>query len=250
MRRKVIVGFVAACLLPALTATDAEAIIGRGWLERLSGPGPFAGLVVEARLLCVTLPRTSGRSDEDKPETHNRDKSRWPGLAKRIGNSNVWWTPVDCHFLPKDEPRLHLGFSYGRFGSEANLLDYGERQLTGDDTKVGLTTTLFTADFQVNRAVDVGAGIGWGRFRPAELDDLFSPFSRFAFQPLRVTMRPLAILGKDPRLDILVLRADATKFNGAFIAEDFGATPGSFNEPGEILWSWQIKIDLTPFAFR
>lgn len=246
MRRKAMIGFVAACLLSAFTPTDAEAIIGRGWLERLSGPGPFAGLVVEARLVCVTLPDRSAEAEAHKTPTDERS----PWLGKRIGSSNVWVTPVDCHFLQRDEPRLHLGFSYGRFGSQENLLDYGERQLTGDDIKVGLTTVLFTGDFQLNRAVDVGAAIGWGRFRPAEFDDLFSPFSRFAFQPLRVTMRPLAIFGEDPRLDVLVLRADATRFNGTFIAEDFGARPGSFNEPGEMLWSWQIKIDLTPFAFR
>lgn len=237
MKRDV-VGVVAGVCLLLLAPAPAHALWGGGWLEKLSGPGPFRGQVFDARLLCVA---TEGASTRDRG-----DEAIGSRITYALGD-RAWLTPAGCHRLKPDEKRVEFGVDFGFLGSQANVLDYTNRGVLGDDdTEVNVRTFMVTADLRVNRVLDVGAGIGRASFNP-EREDLFEGFSRVVLQPIRVTTRPLAIFSERAWTEALLLRFDATKFNGRFTAEDFGARPGSFNEPGEITWSWSIRVD--PFAF-
>jgi hypothetical protein len=226
-----------ACLLGLFTPTPAYALFGSGWLERLSGPGPFKGWVFNDRFLCLTVPR---KGDD-------RDLQEWARKLTypREEGKRAYLSLVGCNFLPSDDPRLEIGVQGGWLKSTDNVLDYNGLGLSDDDKEVKLTQWMITADIRVNRVLDVGAAIGRARFRPGGVD-LFDDFSRTVTQPLRLTTRPLAALSNDKRLEALVVRFDATKFHGGFTDADFGARPGTFNEPGEILWNWAILVD--PFA--
>jgi hypothetical protein len=127
----------------------------------------------------------------------------------------------------------------------------GWSQLTSPvDTSVKLRTWAITFDFRVNRVLDVGVGAGRASFKPGADAGLFTDFGRGMVQPLRVTVRPLAAVSDEKILQALTLRFDATKFAGGFTAEDFGARPGTFNEPGEILWNWSAVVDLGAILWR
>jgi hypothetical protein len=224
-----------AVLVPA-------ALWGGGWLERLSGPGPFWGQVIDYRFLCVAAPDAKDQSSTPDPP---------PGrILTRELHDRVWLTGAGCYFLGPDDKRLEVGIDAGFLRSSSNVLDYSNRPgLTDDDKDVGLRTFSVTADFRVNRVVDVGAAIGRGSFRSPD-SNLFPSFSRTMTQPVRLTVRPLAILSNSRRAEALVMRFDATKFHGTFTANDFGAVPGSFTEPGEITWAWSIRVEPLAFLWR
>ena len=238
MRTRPTVVLVVALLVCFGTPKPAYALWGGGWLERLSGPGPFWGNVFDARVLCIGAP---GATDQTSTSDPPLGKKLTYELADR-----VWLTGAGCHLLSRDAMRLEVGVDFGFLKSSSNVLDYGNHPgLTDDDKDVGLRTFMVTADIRVNRLVDVGAGLGRASFRSPD-SNLFSSFSRTVSQPLRVTVRPLGFLSDSRRTEAFVLRFDATKFHGTFTAEDFGATPGTFNEPGEITWAWSFRVD--PFA--
>jgi hypothetical protein len=100
----------------------------------------------------------------------------------------------------------------------------------------------------VNRILDVGAAYGRGWF--SSPDDIFPDFSRAVWQPMRLTTRPLAAVSNNRNLDFIIVRFDATRFLGTFTAEDFGAAPGTYNEPGETIWTWSIRADVGALLWR
>jgi hypothetical protein len=242
---------LALCLGGLFLSTPAYAWLGDGWLEKLSGPGPFRGLNVDLRLLCFATPDSQApraRGERSIAEVWNANAI---GKAGTIPNDNpdarAWITLFGCHFLRRDEPRLELGFEYRRMSAkgEENLLDYSHRPgVTPQDEDVRFNSFTLTANLRVNRIVDVGAAIGRGSFSsPA---NLFGSFSKLVFQPLRVTVRPLSTVMRDSRLvEALLIRGEGTMFKGGFTDVEFGARPGSFSDPGEIVWGWSIIFDVS-----
>ena len=238
MRHKAALVVAAALVASLIAPAPAHALWGDGWLERLSGPGPFWGNVFDLRLLCIAGP-------DAKDQTSTSD----PPLGKKLTyaiSDRVWLTGAGCHMLGRDDKRVEIGVDFGFLKSSANVLDYSNHPGSSDDERdVKLRTFAVTADLRVNRILDVGAAIGRASFRPAE-GALFPKFTRTLLQPLRITVRPLAFVANSRRSEALTLRFDATKFHGTFTAEDFGAVPGTFTEPGEITWAWSFRVD--PFA--
>ena len=247
MRRKAVVVVAGVCLMSLLTPAQSEAIIGRGWLERLSGPGPFNGLVLDARLLCLAEP-PEARAPQTKnplPEESIGSRLTYP----RNIDAQVWFTPAGCHFLDRDQPRVELGIDVGFLDSKRNVLDYTHRpEVSEDDRQVNLNTLMLTADLRINRMLDVGAAIGGGFFSSRR--DVFPSFSRMVTQPMRLTTRPLSAVFDDTWAEALTVRFDGTKFHGTFTDEDFGARPGTFIEPGEIIWNWSVRFDLGAVLWR
>ena len=246
MRQKATVVVAAACLLWLVTPAPAHALWGGGWLERLSGPGPFEGLFGGARLLCVSGPTEPDAASPDPLERGSLGRTL---TFPRDLDARVWLTPAGCHFLPADQPRLQLGVDFGFLSSSRNLLDYGEdSQIPEGDRQVRLRTFLVTADLRVNRVLDVGAGFGRAWFRSA--GGLFETFPKTVTQPLRLTTRPLATFSKDPRVAAFVVLFEGSRFHGGFTAEDFGAVPGTYNEPSELVWSWSVRVDPVALFWR
>jgi hypothetical protein len=239
---------VCACLAGLFMPAPAEALWGRGWLERLSGPGPFQGNVYHLRFLCFTSP-SSGDDREAATASLDEHASVRRLVAPSVADAQAYASAAGCNFLADDKPRLEVGILVGRMESTANALDYSH--LTSPmDTSVKLRTWAITFDVRVNRVLDVGVGAGRASFKPGADASLFTDFGRAMVQPLRVTVRPLAAVSNEKILQALTLRFDATKFAGGFTAEDFGARPGTFNEPGEILWNWSAVIDLGAILWR
>jgi hypothetical protein len=250
VRRKGIV--VAAAFLVALgLPAPAHALWGGGWLERLSGPGPFRGQVWDQRLLCVTL------KDKAKEAAGALQSDGWTERLTPIRKGRVWFGFAGCSALDLDHPkipeqknaernspRLEIGFDLELLHSTDNVLSYN--QSASGPADVGLRMFTATLDVRVNRVVDVGTAFGGAWFRSTG-GTPFDSFSKGVWQPMRMTVRPLAFAVDDRRAEVLSLRFEATKFSGTFTAEEFGADPGTFREPGEITWAWSIRVD--PFVF-
>lgn len=229
-----------SCLLSIIPAAPAYAWFGDGWLEKLSGPGPFKGFTLDTRLVCMAVPKA--------------DRERVTGIGERMRyqvNDRMSISPAGCHYLERDEPRVEIGFQYSRFwtGSEGNLLDYGHRPEVADlDRGVTMGLWMATADIRVNSMIDVGTAFGRARF--GSPGDVFEDFGKWEFDPVRVSLRPMAPLSTQSWTEIFNLRFEGKWFIGGFDDQDFGAMPDSFDEPGEIVWGWSVVADLGPLLFH
>jgi hypothetical protein len=198
----------------ALGVPDARA--GTGWLEKLSGPGPFFGIVVPIPIRC--------------------DKLSESYLAKIQANEHKNW---GCD--PADDtrgPRRIIGAEVWRLWTDENELPYD----TDVDKGVRIFAALGTIEFAPWKQVKVGGGFGVAWFS----GDTFDTFARPLAQPVRMTVAPLSLI--DPRnkyLDILKIHANANIFLGGVDAGDFGSR-GTFEAPYELVWSTSIEFDVIP----
>jgi hypothetical protein len=235
--------FFAAAVVTIISlgsASPAYAWFGDGWLEMLSGPGPFRGRSVDLRLVCLSK-RPANPGTLINPD----DAIGWKLTFPKDTNAGVWFSPLGCHFLDRDQSRLEFGFEYSSMGSESgdNPLDYTHRPtLVNPDKSVDLSSFTITADVRVNRILDLGVTVGQATF--SSPGGLFADLTKTVFQPVRVTVRPFSALTDRNRLaEMVSVRVDATKFNGGFRAEEFGARPGTFEVPGELVWGWRVLVD-------
>lgn len=99
-------------------------------------------------------------------------------------------------------------------------------------------------DIRPHPSFALGAGFSLNWFS----GDAFDTFQRFAFHPVRVKWFPLTAF--DTRDDHLIVAVRSTLFTKGFVDEDFGARPGTYTEPGEMVWSAGIGIDVARLIER
>lgn len=216
MARKIVsaVLLVVACA----GAGPAEAQGLRGWLDRLSGPGPFEGYGVSVEPVCYGV--------------------RWLRTQVAVagaGRELTWQWNCD-----RDQWRLDIGVEVLFLHANRNPLSYSGNP-SSESREVDLRTVVPYVDFVPWPWLEVGAGIGVGWFS----GDLFETNAKLLIEPARVTVKPLVLLFADrhPALAILQLRGLLTTFPGGFDAADFGAD-ASWRVGSEVLPSWQIVIDV------
>jgi hypothetical protein len=242
-RRKAVPVYVGAALLVVFflapsTASAAEWILG-GWLEQLSGPGPFkttAG-VIEIEFLCFgEIDGFSTALDNNDDGLSKFRRKLRLNLPRRGGIGGIG---LGCNFLDPTKPRLEFGFSRGSLEAKENPLTYNP-PLNADQKRVELRIWTITADVRVNQVLDIGMALGKATFEGQP----FGEFDRVVFEPIRVTLRPLMALPKrNTALEVLTLKFGAVRFNGGFADVDFKAQPDTFNARGEIDWTFGIGLD-------
>ena len=181
---------------------------GRGWIERLSGPGPWKGPEFFGPVGCIT------KNDAGKP----RPAPFWSCYGVlREGGEPAWW----------------LDFEFGDYESE-------------DDPVVNLTTVNLTrwevrATTLVESTRDiVEVGFGAGMFH---FSGEFDSFSKLAL-PLRVSAYPLRAFCRDCKWTGLVqFWGKQTFLAGRLSGADFGVPASGFNENWEAVSSYGIFID-------
>ena len=218
-----IVGIVLWALLP----TDAAAAIG--WLEKLSGPGPFVGVMVPVSLACYGENLDTGTAAQPNQ-----------GQAGREPDLGLFVDFQDCLDANTRGPRVTFAVQFGRLWSQDNNLPYAGVP-RGEEPGVRIFLLIPAISTPVTRFLDVGAGLGFAHFS-AEAD-AFDGFVRGAIQPVRLTVKPLSFFKLGRRWESVELRLNATVFTGRFTASDFGAT-GPFDERGELLWERILYVDV------
>jgi len=215
-----------ACTVALVIGSASGAHAGIGWLEKLSGPGPFFGVMVPLTITC-------------NPIGHEEVKTSDGGTAytERLGERRFFTCP-----LPKERGELQriVGVEAWWLWTDHNQLPY-DRDV---DTGVRVKAALGTLELGTSRAFKIGgaAGVAWFS------GDAFDTFARVVVQPLRLTVAPLALLHPGKKeLEFLKVHANANIFVGGVKASDFGAT-GDFEAPFEVQWQTSIEID--PFAWR
>lgn len=208
------VGWMAVALL-LVSAAPARAI-GIGWLEKLSGPGPFAGIS------WVTVP-----------------------LWCRDGESARVWCLAD---KARQRGTLSVNLSFTTSRSQENELQY-ERSDAADPPNVDIHSLDLSVDYEVFRGVDLGVALGANRFS----GDRFESFTRFSIGP-EIEVRPLAF-GRHAwpdsaqvsqvgpfRVrpdDLLHVRARWRYYPAGFDAADFGSN-GGFHVDSD----WQLEVSI------
>jgi hypothetical protein len=224
-------------LLLSLGAAPADAQILR-WIYELSGPGPFKGFELERRLLCLTE-TDADASPGDVPPGRER-----AARALEILGPGCFADPVRGNQRRRASFNLAVGILEG-----PNNLTYAH---TARPSDVKLTTLEPSFWWRPVDAVEVGTGGGIFWFSGRE----FRTFQRGFFEPLRVDVRPLALVGDlagaghAPWSEILSVRAGVIVLPQAFRAEDFGAVPGSFHASREVLPTFSVFVDFDPLAMQ
>lgn len=223
-----------ACLGMAPEAAAQRGILG--WLDKLSGPGPFTLVGAEIEVACYGVDRFARPGVQPGAQAQVR-------ASGGPDTSSLWVLDPGCFRADRRRPRASLVAQFAGFFNGDNPLLYSSgsgRERSGSD--VGGFLFIPAVDVSLNRFVDVGAGLGLIRFS----GDDFNAFTRGAIQPFRVTLRPLAGIGKGgdgPRNEWLQVRATGLLI-GRLEAVDFGAIPGTYTESGEFQWQVQLLIDL------
>jgi hypothetical protein len=182
-----------------------------GWLEQLSGPGPFHGGGAAVRLFCVLEDGKVTRCFTDQ----NADRNN----------------PIR-----------------GVFELRASWLTSGDNPRFRDTPADTRSVHAFWIDpvffVRVDRALDVGAGAGLIRFS----GDGFNPLYRMTFTPVSVSFVPFAFAqpgdaGLRRWARVVRLRFEETYLTKGFTGADFGSTDTKFSTGGEFRASAGIVFD-------
>jgi hypothetical protein len=199
------------------------------WIDELSGPGPLQGPVFEWKLTCFG----------DQPDPTPRGGR---GEALAILGPGCLTRPV-----PPRMRRGSVNIAFGLLNADENPLRYANPQ---QDRNVDLTFLEPSIWWSPAIWVDTGVGGGIMWFSGAG----FPSFRRVFFEPIRVNLKLLTLLGRtrseDPPewLDAFSVRASAIVIPRGFRAEDFGAIPGTFQTSREVLRSFAVAADFEPIV--
>jgi hypothetical protein len=182
---------------------------GKGWIERLSGPGPFRGIDIFGPVGCFTK-NSEGRS---------RPAPVWSCYgALREDTEPTWW----------------IDFEFGSYKSEDDpLVNHTTVKLRRWEVRA---TTLVASTRDI---VEVGFGAGAYHFSGD-----FDGFAKLAL-PLRVGAYPVKAFCRDCKWGRVVqLWAKQTLLAGRITGEDFGVPASSFNENWEAVSSFGVLFDV------
>ena len=208
MRRKLCFFILLAAVLSGTPRTVLAQGGGKGWIERLSGPGPFKGLDVFGPVGCFAK----------NNEGRNRPAPFWRCYGVlRENQEPSWW----------------LDFEFGDYKSEDDMLV--------SDTTVKLkrwevrATTLVGSTRDI---VEVGFGAGAYHFSGE-----FDGFAKLAL-PMRIAAYPLKAFFPERRWNSVVqLWAKQTFLAGRMTGADFGVPASTFNENWEAVTSLGVLFD-------
>lgn len=220
---------VMSCVLPRPAAAAEWDFFE--WLERLSGPGPFrsiAGLNLTETFACYGV--KANTSEE--------------ALAVTAGEPELFFD-ISCGRAARQRVWARLGVNVMRMRGDNDLQYVTVAPLSEDDRKVRVWGVLLVADVSLRPYLDVGAGAGVLRFS----GPLFDGFGRFALEPTRVTLKPLAIGNRVPFRwrEVLQLRHTTLYVPGGFDDGDFNALLGSFSTRSELQTRFSVVLNLAPF---
>lgn len=185
-----------------------------GWIEQLSGPGPFprATQWPVDRLVCVT--------DE--------------------GSVVTWFSGemngrVDCERDDPDGISGFLSFEFARGKSSENILFPDSMN---EQHQVTLLSYKGVGYYRVHSSVDAGIGIGLNRFSGEDFDTFYR-----VSVPLRLRFVPAGFFDGGTRFRWIYLTVQGDVILGTFESADFGAPPG-WSESNDFIPSAFIGIDL------
>jgi hypothetical protein len=224
--RRLLGGLVALLLV---TSAQEVSAAGKGWLERLSGPGPFEGFELSTLPIWCFTPKDDAVKDGVSPAGASLSGFLCSGYQTAPDRS------------------VFVTFTFSDLESQRNNLEYDPAETR--DTTVGLQSYVFSLEVKLHPGLDVGVGLGVNRFS----GQVFRAFTRVSLEPLRVVFRPVGLLfpqkafwGKDSKVklslrDLIQVKFRTVLFPKGFDALDFGSI-GTFDEPSELLVGYSVTL--------
>ena len=216
------------CLFCAPRPAHADLMSFWEWLDRMSGPGPWVGVVSEWN------PGVWGAT---------KDAVTAAGSGPAVKTLN--FDPKGMIISQRDF-HVRFGPQIGYLRALYNDQDYGGAEAPGANAFVFGATVDAGA-----KGIEAGIAAGWVRF----FGDGFG-FTKATIQP-RITVYPFVALAKDktrayadPRSDGIYIRIGANRIIGNITAADFGAIESNPPQPMGDEWLWSIVVGVNPFALR
>lgn len=239
--RRVFVTLMLVAGFQLLAPTPAHAFWR--WIDEWSGPGPFNGIGVEWRLVCIKdyVPGTDGTRGTENVEV-DRGTLTSEEKAKRVAVAVIG---TGCIFQPAVRtPRASFNVETAYLWSKGNRLQYTLSPRPAD-------TSVHILQFEpsVSLHLDQNLGrdfmeVGFG-FGVERISGPAGSFTRAIIEPIRWDVRPLAFLwDTHPKWNIVALRLGLMVVPRGFDATDFGADPGSFHQSIEVLPTLGMIVDL------
>jgi hypothetical protein len=217
--RRAVLTLVSTALLSLVLPAPAHA----WWefLEELSGPGPFWGWDIQARVLClVRTPDIDPKTGLQKEDPVTKEKL-FKTEAKRAPVIGVILSA--CRIKPEETRRASV-----EVGARFLTADGDDRFANGNS--IDLTTVQGTISYNLfgNHAdsdyLDVAFGAGMYWFA----SDDFPAFRGFFMEPVRFEFHPTTAMKRRTKLSALVpvIRAGVLLFPAGFETAKFHAAPG------------------------
>ena len=234
--------------LLALSPSRADAKGWWGWLEELSGPGPFKGtppLDLSVTLFCHKV-------DE-------QNALRWclrPGdLKKNPFADFLTPPPVSAKSNLSEKITQGIDVRYFHLSSDADKSLFPAD--SPQDKRAVIVNIVEVLYFlRPYRALDVGVGAGWinlsGDSLTAERKS-FQEFStsRMTLTPVHLALTPAALWPHPPpALKMFRLEFEEKYITRGFTGADFGDSVTAFKVGGELRSTWRIAVDLGVFFFK
>lgn len=226
MRRFFVTMMFAACF-HLLIPTPAHAFWR--WIDEWSGPGPFNGVGITWRLVCV--PDKDGGLLWDDP-SGTTVSERKKAIGALVGSGCVQPLKVRT-------PRASLNVEAAWFTSHSNHLQYA----SGGDHSVQLLLVEPTVSIHLDPDLKRDfLELGFGAGVMVTSGNGFQSFKRVIIEPVRWDVRPFAFAGKAG--SAIGIRAALLMVPRGFDATDFGAIPGSFHVSRDIVPTLGISVDV------
>lgn len=215
------------------------------WLEELSGPGPFKGVMFDVRPLCFVASERAGVTTEQVTGYGNPFRSSaYLAPAQVVCQANHAVTDPQTNARLRMAGYVELRGFIGRSDSQPLFSDR-PTELTGVVTAAAAQVFVMR---QVERSIAVGAGAGVVRFSGPTVPG--AP-TRFVMTPLAVAFTPLKWFMDDgkPGGGFITLRFDELAIRGNLNAADFNpASTSTFRTRRiDLVSSFAITVDVLAF---
>lgn len=247
--RPAMVGLLALTMVGAVPSPASAQLGVRRWLEKLSGPGPFTPTVIYIAPLCygtkVAPPTAARQSNNDKkfPVPAKRPTEPGPGTLANGDSKPGFYPAWECANAYSALPNVYFYYEFSWDNGAKSNLRYAPIGGETPNPSVGLQSHIVGVTFSKWPYLEVGAGVGGFRFDPNF--DNRDPFWRGALQPIRVNVRPLAIMKpEDSPWHALMFTLQSFVVLGTLTDADFGALSGTYRESNEVVWTTAVTIDV------
>jgi hypothetical protein len=223
--------FLVALLVIGALAVPRDAYALFGWIEQLSGPGPFR-MVLQFpldRLVCVTRL-------EKQPATVTH--TLFPSTEAKRADPNSHAAAACIN----DHPKIVKAF----VSTEVGLAATDQNQLFPDDPGSGAHRVRnFSVKgigfYRATPFLDLGAGLGVSRFSGRD----FGSFYNVSI-PLRARIVPAGFASGNSRWRAVYVSLQLDYYPADWTAQDFGAG-GDWKQSGELITSAFLGVDLLRF---
>ena len=216
------------CLVVLTMPRDAFALWG--WIEQMSGPGPFTWAIQVPfdRLACVVK-----TADGQTTVVHTLVMPRGEGQADGKRDNDAY---LACVRDDPDAIKLFVSTELGVAASSRNELFANAND---DVHQVRWITARALAFYRATRFLDLGAGIGVNRFSGRDFNRMY----RVSI-PLQARIVPAGFAkGANPKWRAFYLEVQTDFFPSTFTSADFGA-PGNWRSSNEFVGSYFLGVDV------